>query len=270
MAKTKTATPKKAPETADPNKKVFVASAEAKGKASQLRLFAIILWILAIAAEGFAIFKLLQGGSNPNMVLLIILIVVDLILAITGSILWKKAQKLDPPSQKNGVEFFIKSQLGAIMMVIAFLPLLIIILMDKDLPGKQKGILGIIVGVLLAVGIIAGINFNPESIEKYTDQINQVESLMGTDTVYWITTGDSGYKYHLYEDCQHISGKEITSGKVGDALEQNKIKELCGTCKNRAEKAQAEGGGAQDADTGTDDATQGGDEGDEGDEAEAS
>ena len=221
----------------DQNKKVFVASAEVKGKASQLRMFAIILWVLAIGAEVFAIIQLRSGGATPNMTLLIILIVVTLILALTGAMLWKKAQKLDPPSKANGAEFFFKSQLGAIMMVLAFLPLIVLILMDKDLPAKQKSILGVIAGVALLGGIAGGANWNPESIEDYTDQINQVESLTGSDTVYWISTGDTGYKYHLYEDCQHIKGKEISSGKVGDALEQNKIKDLCETCKNHAEKA---------------------------------
>ena len=234
MPDTKKTTPTPAPNT---GKKVFVASAEAKGKAGQLRMFAIILWVLAIGAEFFAIIQLRNGGATPNMTLLIILIVVDLILAVTGAMLWKKAQKLDPPSEANGAEFFFKSQLGAIMMVIAFLPLLLLILTDKNLQGKQKGILGVIAGVALAIGLALGINWSPESIEKYTAQINEVENLTGSDTVYWITSGDSGYKYHLYEDCQHIRDKEITSGKVGDALEQNKIKELCGTCKNRAEKA---------------------------------
>ena len=231
MSDTKKTTP-----TPDSNKKVFVASAEAKGKASQLRMFAIILWVLAIAAEVFAIIQL-KNMASVNMPLLIVLIVVDLILAVTGALLWKKAQKLDPPSQANGFEFFFKSQLGAIMMVIAFLPLLILILTDKNLEGKQKGILGAIAGVALLVGLAFGINWNPESIEKYTAQINEVVDLTGSDTVYWISKGDSGYKYHLYEDCQHIKGKEIASGKVGDALEQNKIKELCGTCKKKAEKA---------------------------------
>ena len=235
MPDTKKTTPKSAPEA---GKKVFVASDEAKGKARQFRTFAIILWVLAIATEIFAILQLRKMGASPNMTLLIILIVVDLILALTGAILWKKAQKLDPPSQANGAEFFFKSQLGAIMMVIAFLPLVLLILTDKNLPAKQKTILGVVAGVALLGGVAGSINYAPESIEKYTAQINEVESLTGSDTVYWITTGDTGYKYHLYEDCQHIKGKEISSGKVGDALEQNKIKDLCGTCKNRAEKAQ--------------------------------
>lgn len=237
MTDTKKPTPKPAPNA---GKKVFVASAEAKGKASQLRMFAIILWVLAIAAEAFAIYELLKGGSSVNMTMLIILIVVDLILAVTGAILWKKAQKLDPPSEANGVEFFIKSQLGAIIMVIAFLPLLILVLADKNLPAKQKGILGVIAGIALLGGIAFGANWNPESVEKYTDQINQVENLTGSDTVYWIATGNANNKYHLYEDCFHIAGKEISSGNVSDALESNKIHSLCITCEQKAEKAKEE------------------------------
>ncbi|MDD3502447.1 MAG: hypothetical protein PHE19_08520, partial [Candidatus Cloacimonetes bacterium] len=68
--------------------KVFKASAESKGKAKQLRFFALLAWIIAIVGEVFAIFKLI---SNETLVWLIIAIVAILILAITGSMLWKKA-----------------------------------------------------------------------------------------------------------------------------------------------------------------------------------
>jgi len=38
--------------------KVFEASPEAKGKAKQLRLFAMLAWVLAMAGQVFAILKL--------------------------------------------------------------------------------------------------------------------------------------------------------------------------------------------------------------------
>ena len=101
-------------------KKEFVASAEAKGQAKQLRLFAMLAWIVAIAGEVFAILKLI---SNETMTWLIVAIVVILALSLLGSFLWKKANRLDPASEKNKVKFFVQSQLGAIMAAIAFLPL---------------------------------------------------------------------------------------------------------------------------------------------------
>ena len=65
-------------------KKVFVASPEAKGKAKQLRIFAMLAWIAAIAGQVYAILNLI---SDEKMMWLIGAIVVILILAITGSTL---------------------------------------------------------------------------------------------------------------------------------------------------------------------------------------
>ena len=102
--------------------KVFEASEEAKGKAKQLRLFAILSWLLAMGGQIFAILKLIH---NETMMWLIVTIVVILALAITGSMLWKKANRLDPASEKDKTRFFIQNQLGAILGVLAFLPLVI-------------------------------------------------------------------------------------------------------------------------------------------------
>ena len=131
--------------------KVFKASAESKGKAKQLRFFALLAWIIAIAGEVFAIFKLI---SNETLVWLIIAIVAILILAITGSMLWKKANRLDPASKKDKVRFFIQNQLGAIISVLAFLPLVILIFINKDVDGKTKGIAGSIAVVALLIAEI--------------------------------------------------------------------------------------------------------------------
>jgi len=63
--------------------KKFVASPEAKAKAKQLRLFALLAWAVAIAGEVFAIFKLI---SNEMLTWLIVAIVGILILSVVGSI----------------------------------------------------------------------------------------------------------------------------------------------------------------------------------------
>jgi len=47
---------------------VFVASPEAKGKAKQLRIFAVIAWLLAMGGQAYAIFNLI---SDEMMVWLI-------------------------------------------------------------------------------------------------------------------------------------------------------------------------------------------------------
>ena len=45
------------------SEKVFVASPEAKGRAKQLRLFAMLAWIIAIAGQVFAILKLIHNET---------------------------------------------------------------------------------------------------------------------------------------------------------------------------------------------------------------
>lgn len=221
--------------------KIFQASPEAKAKASQLRLFAILAWLVAIAGEVFAILKLIH---NETLTWLIVAIVVILVLAIVGNLLWKKANRLDPASEADKVSFFLKSQLGAIMSVLAFLPLVIFIFANKNVSGKTKGIAGAVAIVALLAAGITGVDFNPPSVEKYTKEIQaQTDSLTqltnGVDHVYW--TAKAGNKYHIYKDCQHIKNREISEGTVKEAWESRHIEngELCKTCKERAEKEKA-------------------------------
>ncbi len=221
-------------------KKQFVATEEAKGQAKQLRLFAMLAWIIAIGGEIFAILKLLH---NEKLTWLIVTMVVILALSITGSLLWKKANRLDPASEKDKTKFFIQNQLGAIMGVLAFLPLVIFILTNKNLDGKTKGIAGAVAVVAMLIAGITGVDFNPPSVEKYTEQINaQTDEIKrlnnGVDLVYWTNQGN---KYHLDADCQHIRNREKHQGSVQQAWEERKIgdSELCLTCKKRAEKNQS-------------------------------
>jgi hypothetical protein len=211
--------------------KPFVASNESKGKAKSLRLFAIISWIVAIGLEVFAILQLKKLPINTT--LLIILIVADLIFAVIGNLLWKNANKLSPASEKEPVRFFIQNQLGAIISVIAFLPLVILIFTNKDLKGKQKGIVGAIAVIALLIAGVTGIDFNPPSQEQYAQQTAQVESLTGANHVFWTK---SGTHYHLFSDCQHINTiktSEIFEGTVAKARELKNITELCKTCEGR-------------------------------------
>lgn len=220
--------------------KQFVATDEAKGQAKQLRLFAMLAWIVAIAGEVFAILKLLH---NDMLTWLIVAIVGILALSVVGSILWKKANRLDPASEKDKTRFFIQNQLGAIMGVLSFLPLVILIFTNKDLDKKTKGIAGAVGIVALLIAGITGVDFNPPSIEKYTEKMNEQTAVLkdlnnGVDLVYWTNQGE---KYHIFEDCQHIKNREIHSGTVEDAFKARKIgdNELCKTCMARAEKAKS-------------------------------
>lgn len=216
--------------------KVFVASDESKAKAKQLRVFAFLAWIVAMALQAFAILKLI---SDETLVWLIVAVVVILALAITGSLLWKKANRLDPASEKDKVKFFVQNQLGAIMGVLAFLPLVILIFTNKNIDGKTKGIAGSVAVVAMLLAGISGVDFNPPSVEKYTKEINEQTATVkklnyDNDNVYWTSAGN---KYHIFEDCQHIRGREnVTNGTVELSFEQRGISELCKTCENRAIK----------------------------------
>ncbi|MCO5260506.1 MAG: hypothetical protein M9916_10215 [Crocinitomicaceae bacterium] len=220
------------------NRPDFVPTKEAKGRATQLRLIAGVLWALAIGAQVFAITQLFK--QPVVMWLIITLIVVDLALVIVGSMLWKKSNRLDPASEKDKFLFFMQSQLGLFAAIVAFLPLVIFILTNKNIDKKQKAILGSIAGAALVIAGITGYDFNPPSVEEYTQQTQEVEDLnQGQNLVYWTK---SGTKYHLSDSCSYINTDrtdEIFSGTLAQARESKKITELCNLCKSRAEKANA-------------------------------
>ena len=222
----------------------FVPTAESKSQANQFRMFAVLLWLGAIVAQVFAIrmfLKAVNTGESPINVWVIGLIVLDLILVFAGSILWKKSNRLDPPSEKNKFLFYMQNQLGVIMAFVAFLPLIIFILTNKKVDGKSKAILGSIAGIALVIAGIGGFESNMASVEKYTEQTRKVEDLNdGKNYVYWTKFGKS---YHLYKDCGYINGKntdEIFEGTVAQAHEMKNITDLCDRCENQAKKANDE------------------------------
>jgi hypothetical protein len=213
----------------------FVVTDESRAKAKTFRIIAIISWLLAIGFEIGAI--LLLRKAPVNTTLLIVLIIADLIFAVIGSLLWKKSNRMDPASEKDKTKFFIQNQLGLIISIIAFLPLVVLIFTNKNLSGKQKGIVGSIAVVALLIAGVLGIDFNPPSQEQYKEQTQQVESLKdGVNLVYWTKSGTS---YHLYQDCSYINTDrtdEIFEGTVAQARELKNITDLCDRCQNRAKK----------------------------------
>src|SRR5215213_8659570 len=142
--------------------------------AKRLRLFAAVSWIVAIGTEVAGVVLLRQHKfDHGNLPLLIGLLVVIAIFAIAGSLMWKAANKHDPASKADTVRFFVQNQLGAIITVIAFLPLIVLIFMDKDMDPKNKKIAGGIGIVLAAVATFIGVDFSPPSVEQYTQDMNQ-------------------------------------------------------------------------------------------------
>ncbi len=190
---------------------------EAKSKATTFRIIAAVLWALAIGAEVFAIFWVLRQ-TPVNMILLIGMLVGIGALAVGGSLLWKKANRLDPARKSDKFRFFVQNQLGAIITIVAFLPLIVLIFTNKEMDGKQKGIAGAVGIALLLVAGYFGTSINPPSVEQYTAETDQVVALTGENLVFWTLSGEV---FHLCEDASAVNleseDNQIYSGTVADA-----------------------------------------------------
>ncbi|WP_431031051.1 hypothetical protein [Plantibacter sp. RU18] len=197
---------------------------EAKKKATARRLVAGGLWALAIAGEVAAIFWLLK--QNPvNMIALICLLVGIGAFAIAGSLLWKQANRLDPASKQETTRFFIQNQLGAIITVIAFLPLIIMIFLNKDMTAKQKGLAGTIGILICGVAVALGVSVDSPSVEQYAEESNVIVQLTGENTVFWTK---SGQVFHVCSSVPEVNKEsadgQIFQGTVAQAHEAGKTR----------------------------------------------
>ena len=243
--------------------KAWAASQDQKGKAKKLRIFAGLSWLVAIGAEIAGIVMLLKGKFDEgNLALLIGLLVLIAVAAIAGSLMWKAANKHDPATKAEKTKFFIQNQLGAIITIIAFLPLLAMIFMDKDMDPKNKKIAGAVGVGLAALATVIGVDFDPPSTEQYTQDMNtcaaqikanepttacspavaaQAQEIAedselvaaatgGQDVVYWIAPkngaekADSKLVFHLCENVSTLRGKVVNSGSVTEAYAQNAVR----------------------------------------------
>lgn len=231
-----------------------------KSAATRLRIFAAIAWVVAIGGEIAGIVLLRQGKFDQgNLPLLIGILVGIAIFAIAGSLMWKAANKHDPASKAEPFKFFVQNQLGAIITLIAFLPLVVLIFMDKDMDPKNKKIAGGIGAVLAVAATLIGVSWNPPSVEQYTEDMNTcaaqikanqpttacspevaeqakdiardsntvAEATNGRDVVYWIAP-EAGAKrskhplvFHLCEDVSPLRGKTVKTGSVTQAYSEN-------------------------------------------------
>lgn len=213
---------------------VRVKNVEATGDPGYRRPVAIALWVLAIIFEVMAIMSLIQDSplygklpfSENPLVPIIILLVLDLICVIVAGQLWKQANHIDPPSEKNAVSFFLKSQLGAILSVIAFVPFLVMTLLDQNADKQTKTVAAIVAAVALVAGVGTGADFNPVSAEDLQAmEANALE--LGDGTVYWT---EHGTVYHLNPNCHHIINSEnIYSGTAAAAYEHG-LNRPCKDC----------------------------------------
>ncbi|MBQ6549920.1 MAG: hypothetical protein IJL78_00745 [Lachnospiraceae bacterium] len=202
-----------------------VQEAAPVGNATGLRVGAIILWVAAIAFEVLAILVLF-GKINltflPQIWQLIIFIVLDLVCLIIGSQLWKKANHIDPASEKNQLKFWLWNNMGVIVAAFAFIPFIILTLTNKTADKKTKTIATVAAAVALLIGGAASIDYNPVSAEEKAAAMEEV-----TGDVYW---SPFGHVYHTHDDCQALANSEtLTVGDVEQAIASNRTR-LCAFC----------------------------------------
>ncbi len=217
-------------EAVKPGKKPASAAVQQTGNATGLRVGAFILWIAAIAFEVLAIAlileKLLVLPQIEPLYKGIAALVLDAVCVIIGSQLWKKANHIDPASQKNALKFWLWNNMGVIVSAIAFIPFIVILLTDKKADGKTKAIGAVAAAILLAVSGLASYDWNPLSQEAVA------EAAAGTG-VYWT---QHGKKFHLYEDCQALDRSEtLITGSAQEAIDAGKGT-ICKFCEKRQEK----------------------------------
>jgi uncharacterized membrane protein len=224
------------------------ASDEAKAGATTKRVIAIILWAVGLILEGVGIWYLLtqvrgtnvDGEPNTGFIpsdylfwVLIGLLVVIGIVVVIGSRLWQAANHADPASRQEPFKYFVQNQLGAFIPILAFVPIIIVILLNKNLDSRTKTFAGVVGAVVLVAAVLLGIDFNPASQEENTEQVIEgeianegqvdeytaiVEELTGADTVAWTPAGKV---YHLCDAVsavnQQSEANEIRVGTVADA-----------------------------------------------------
>ena len=203
-----------------------VVTAANKKSATTKRIVAVVLWVLALAAEVGAIL-ILNGiwyiPEEQKLYWLIGALAVDLILVIIGSQLWKKSNRLDLARKARKVKFFLWNNMGLIASVICFLPLIILLLTNKDLDGKTKKIATVVAVIVLIIASLFSIDFDPVSAED----LAEAQQTVGTGSVYWTRFGK---RYHLDPDCQTLQNSAVVyQGTIEEAFEANRT-DPCDFC----------------------------------------
>ena len=216
-----------------PQQTIVTPNKPTGGSTVGLRIGAIVLWVLAIVCEVFAIMAIMGYFYPPfgmsQLVFLIIMIVLDLAFAILAAQLWKKANHIKPMSEKRGkFLFYLWNELGVIMACICFIPLIILLLKNDKLDKKTKTIAAIVAAVALLITGVASADFHPITAEQKEEAEAQISA-----NVYWT---EFGHKYHLKwsgeeegECCPYIRGKEPYEGTVTQAIELGRTA-ICSYC----------------------------------------
>lgn len=215
-------------EVTNATKAQVVKQAAPTGNATGLRIGAAALWVGAIAFEVLAILiytVVINWTFMSSLAQLIIALVLDLACVIAGSLLWKKANRIDPASKKNKVKFWLWNNMGLIVTAFAFIPFVIIALSDKKADKKTKTIAIIVAIVAALIGGLCSYDWDPLSAEEKAAAEAAIQG-----NVYWSTFGRV---YHTDPDCHSLNrSDELTQGTVEQAMEANRTR-LCSNCAKR-------------------------------------
>ncbi len=195
------------------------------GNATGLRIGAVLLWLVAFALEVVAVL-MLNGKINlkfmPTLWQIIVALILDLVFVIIGAQLWKKANRIKPASEKNKVLFWLWNNMGVIACAIAFIPFVILTLINKEADKKTKAIATVVAIIALLIGGVASYDFDPVSEEQQQAAISAI-----SDDVYW---SPFGKVYHTHDDCSSLNQSDtLTYGSVEEAIAANRTR-LCAFC----------------------------------------
>lgn len=257
--------PKKAPVKAEEVDEVVEQSTESapasggKGSVKGLRIGAIILWVLALAAEVGAFFAFSYAMRNQaltfadiEMQLLVGALVLDAIFCIIAAQLWKKANHIRPNLSDSKLVRTLWHQLGVIMVLICFLPIGIFLLAKSDkLNKKTKTILLALLAALFVGAGAASVDYQQPS-EEQVQQLQQQAQAEAVGEVYWTKFGAS---YHFDRNCQFIKDKTpaaeggtLFAGTLDDAFAANRW-DPCDVCAGGAQAKLDEAAGTTTTDT---------------------
>ena len=145
-----------------------------KSAATRLRIFAVIAWVIAIGGEIAGIVLLRQHKFDHGN-----------LAAVDRPAGWDRnlrdcrqpdvegGQQARSGEQVRAGQVLRPNQLGAIITLIAFLPLIVLIFMDKDMDPKNKKIAGGVGVVLAGLATLIGVELQPPSVEQYTQDMNK-------------------------------------------------------------------------------------------------
>lgn len=116
--------------------------------------------------------------------------------------------------------------MGFIVAVIAFLPLIIILLKDKKLEAKTKKLVTIIAAIALVIAGLFSFDFNSVSSEELT-AAEEHAVVENNGIVYWTRFRQS---YHYNVDCHTLSRSSVIhEGTIDESYEAHRT-DPCDFC----------------------------------------